>query len=755
MRALLLGAALCFAALPAQAQNLVPPDFFNAPIDPAAPTGVDAATLTFDSVKNLIEASGDVVLTSSGYTVKGQTLVYDRAANSVKMTGAVTVIDPSGNVLETTDLDITGGLKQAFLNALTITSYDGSRITADSADYDSVLQSIYTNASYAPCGDCIDDKGRRIGWSVNASRIVHNSVDNSVTLENATLSLLGLPVAWLPYLWLPDLSNSALSRAPRPTFSYGDKTGFGVGVSVNAYSTQWTDIYFNPKFFSRQGLLLGLEWVQRFDAGTIQVKATGIRQWDPGAFGAANGNREWRGALQTSGTFTPMANWEAGWSYTAFSDAGYLEDYELTTAKSTTNQVYATHVSEQTYFDIRLQHFNQLGTSITETDQNRQGANLPVTRFEHIVDLDDDMGRLAFEGQLRNVVRQADSVASVNGANYVYGYQGTKTHALLQASWQKQFIGGGGLVFTPYAGGRVDLSYYDGSSPLLPGQTSLISATPIAALDIRYPLVANNGADVHIIEPIAQLVYRGSDTTTVGITNDDAQSFVFDDTNLFSYNRFSGSDRQETGLRANIGGRYMANFGDGSYFEVVGGQSFQLAGTNAFATPGQANTGVGSGLSKTNSYAVLGAYGSFTPGVALGAKAQVDTDAWKLARFSAGGSYSASGYAASVDYRFIGANPGQGQIKDQHEIVGELTIPVADYWSLRANTGWDISGNTWLQVGGGIVYDDGYLTIGANARRTGSTHTSPNSTSVLATFAIKAPAGLNLGYNGAVPVPNF
>ncbi|KFL30548.1 hypothetical protein JP75_13715 [Devosia riboflavina] len=754
LRALLVGASLCLFALPAAAQGLVPPDFFTAPIDPASPTGVEADVLTFDARSNTIQASGGVVLKSSGYIVTGETLTYDRNANSVKMSGAVTVTDPSGNVMETTDLDITGGLKQAFFNALTITAYDGSRITADSADYDSVLQSIYNNASYAPCGECIDDKGRRIGWSVNASRIVHNSADNSVTLENSTLYLLGVPVAWVPYLWLPDLSESALSRAPRPTFSYNEKTGAGIGVSVNVYGNKWTDVWLSPKFFSRQGFLLGAEWVQRFDNGSFQVKASGLNQWDPGAFGTEVGNREWRGAIQTSGSFTPIETWEVGWSYTAFSDAAYLGDYELTTAKSSTNQVYATHVSEQTYFDIRLQQFNQLG-NVTQASQDAQGANLPVTRFEHIIDLEDDMGRLAFEGHLRNVVRNADSATTVNGVPYVYGHQGTKTHATLQASWQKQIIADGGFVFTPYLGARADFSYYDGKSVLLPGEASLLSATPIAAIDVRYPLMASNGADVHIIEPIAQLVYRGSDRTMLGITNDDAQSFVFDDTNLFSYNRFSGYDRQETGLRANIGGRYQANFDNGSYLELIGGQSFQLAGANAFSTVDHANTGAGGGIGNDASYAVLGAYGSFTPGLTFGAKTQLDTSAWKLARFGAGASYSAEGYGATLDYRFIGANPSLGQLLDQHEVVGGLTIPVADYWSLKGSAAWDLSANSWLQVGGGVVYDDGYLTFGANAQRNGPTHTSPNSTSVLATFAIKAPAGLNLGYSGAVPTPGF
>src|SRR5690606_23456337 len=195
-----------------------------------------------------------------------------------------------------------------------------------------------------------------------------------------------------------------------------------------------------------------------------------------------------------------------------------------------------------------------------------------------------------------------------------FGHVGNKTRATLQAGWQTQWINNG-LVFTPYAGLRTDLAYYDGTSPLLPGETSLFSATPIAAMDVRYPLIAHNGGDVHLIEPIGQMVYRGSDTSLVGITNDDAQSFVFDDTNLFSYNRFSGYDRQETGLRANIGARYQANFPDCGYDHVIGWQSSQLYGTNAFGTAAPAAVRDGSGMDGDASYAVLVAYGSFTPGL--------------------------------------------------------------------------------------------------------------------------------------------
>src|SRR5690606_14601132 len=139
-------------------------------------------------------ATGDVVVTLGGYKVSGQTLVYNRNNRDAHFVGAVTVRDPSGNVLETEDLKLTDGLKQAFLDALTINAYDGSRITADSAEYDAALRTFLTNANYAPCGDCIDAKGRRIGWSMTAATVTYNAEDGSLYMEQPRLEVLGVPV---------------------------------------------------------------------------------------------------------------------------------------------------------------------------------------------------------------------------------------------------------------------------------------------------------------------------------------------------------------------------------------------------------------------------------------------------------------------------------------------------------------------------------------------------------------------------------
>ena len=86
-------------------------------------------------------------------------------------------------------------------------------------------------------------------------------------------------------------------------------------------------------------------------------------------------------------------------------------------------------------------------------------------------------------------------------------------------------------------------------------------------------------------EPIGQIIGRPD---TAGnqqeIPNEDALSLVFDDTILFDLDKFSGYDRIETGTRANVGGRYTAQFASGAYGRAVFGQSYQIAGDNEFDT---------------------------------------------------------------------------------------------------------------------------------------------------------------------------
>ena len=124
---------------------------------------------------------------------------------------------------------------------------------------------------------------------------------------------------------------------------------------------------------------------------------------------------------------------------------------------------------------------------------------------------------------------------------------------------------------------------------------------PTVGLEYRYPFISVQSWGTQTIEPIAQVILRPNEPRIGKLPNEDSQSLIFDDTNLFKIDKFAGWDRIEGGGRANVGIQHVAQFNRGGTVTTVFGQSYQLFGTNSFATGDNTNTGLGSGLDTNRS----------------------------------------------------------------------------------------------------------------------------------------------------------
>jgi len=731
-----------FAILAPASAQFLPEGFFAQLPEPGGPAQVEANTLNYDAISDVISATGRVVMNYSGFTLACDSLRYEQGSGAVICEGNVQIRDAQGTLYEAERIEVSGGMKDAFIKSLTLTTTDGAQITAGDAKFSETLESVLTDASYSPCGLCIDEKGNRIGWKVKAAKLVQNNQTKVVYFEQPSLEVLGVPVAWLPWLWLPDPTSKRNTGFQLPSIDYKSELGGRLRVPYFIGIGEDTDILLAPQLMTRQGFLMAATWQQRFDYGAFNIAASGLYQLDPSAFAGTVGDRDWRGAIETSGHFQVTPEWKVGWNHNVFTDAAYLGDYDFNNAGRVVNEVYATHLSDDFFVDVRLQEFKLLG-DVSDVKQNQQALAIPNARSSNYFDLGPN-GQIRLDGSFLGVMRDADSTATYGAVPYVFGYEGQKFHGTAEGSWQNQYVLPGGVVATPYLGLRGDVANYDDGSIATLGEPSdqlLFNATPVAAMDVRWPLLASNGADSHLLEPIAQLVWRGSDTTEVGITNDNAHSFVLDDTNLFSYNRFTGTDRQETGLRANIGGRYLANFSDGGWLELMAGQSFHLAGVNALGVIDETNTGASTGLGDDASYIVLGARGSPFSGLTLGAKAQLDVGGPTIARAGLGADYAiGDGFSVGTDYIYLPADTATGVVDDQHEVTVRAGAPLPfDYWRVEGSTSWDIATSQWLESTGRIYYDDGYFLAGGFVTATGPTHTDPDSLAFGMSLKLKAP----------------
>jgi LPS-assembly protein len=208
-----------------------------------------------------------------------------------------------------------------------------------------------------------------------------------------------------------------------------------------------------------------------------------------------------------------------------------------------------------------------------------------------------------------------------------------------------------------------------------------------------------------VIEPIAQIIARPNGQPTSSMVNLDAQSLVFDDTNLFEWNKYSGYDRFETGVRANYGAQFTYDMHDYGYASALVGQSAQVAGINSYATPDAANIGLSSGLDKPVSDYVTRLTYSPSSNYTLIAKARFDQGDWALRRLDLAARANYGPLVFSVNYANYAAQPLIGY-NERREGLGLTTTyrMFANYFAMGGIT-WDLGRHNYNDVQYLVAYN--------------------------------------------------
>jgi LPS-assembly protein len=207
----------------------------------------------------------------------------------------------------------------------------------------------------------------------------------------------------------------------------------------------------------------------------------------------------------------------------------------------------------------------------------------------------------------------------------------------------------------------------------------------------RYPFIASNAIGNSIVEPIVQVVARPNETNIGQTPNEDAQSLVFDDTNLFAVDKFSGYDRMEGGTRANVGGQYTLHMNNGAKTNFLFGQSYQLAGLNSFAQRDLALVGANSGLDKTTSDYVSRL--QFVPNsdYSFTLRGRFDPEGFISRRFEAQSNAQFGKLGTSLVYANYDAQPDAGFATRREGIGGNASYAIDNHWSVSGGAFYSLS----------------------------------------------------------------
>ncbi|MCC6948659.1 MAG: LPS-assembly protein LptD [Bradyrhizobiaceae bacterium] len=689
-------------------------------VNPSAKMLVQANELVYDQAREEVSAVGKVQIYYDGSVLEADRVTHFRKTNRLEARGNVRYQTKDGNVIYTDHINLDADFRDGFVQSLLIETPERTRIAAASAERRDDNITELRSGAYTACEPCKDDPSKPPLWQVKAKRIVHNEKERVIHYEDASIEFFGVPVAYFPYFWHPDPTVKRQTGFLLPTFFSNSRTGTGVSIPYYWALAPNYDLTVAVAPMTRQiGPLVSAEWRHRLVDGAYSIRAAGIFQQDSSAFrdasGVSPGDRDFRGSVETEGHFRINKRWAWGWDATLLTDKYFLSDYSTAAngvGSERTSQIYLTGQGDRSYFDARAMGFIGFGRT---DDQDQLPIIHPVLDYSRVLEQPVLGGEVGFNANFVSLTREQsdfdritaettgepDALKCLTNQNpnncLMRGMAGDYTRFSTELYWRRTITNPWGVVFKPFASGRLDLATRDtddaAAAAFVGGanRESMVRAMPAVGAEARWPFISVHSWGTQIIEPIGQIVVRPNETHIGQFPNEDAQSLVFDDTNLFSIDKYSGYDRVEGGTRANAGVQYTANIHRFGMINMLFGQSYHLAGKNSYAFADSANTGLESGLENDVSDYVSRIYFQPVGNISYAARARFDKNNFDVRRLELETRATFDKLSLATIYARYDAQPQIGYVEKREGIYQTAVLKLHENWSIFGGARYDLN----------------------------------------------------------------
>jgi LPS-assembly protein len=730
---------------PSANQNLMP-----SPKDPNAQMLVRADQLNYDYNNSQVLAVGNVQIYYNGATLEADRVIYDQKTKRLHAEGGARLTEADGKVVYGEILDLNDEFRDGFVDSLRLETPDKLRFAAPHAQRAGTNTTVFESGTYTACEPCKDDPRKPPKWQVKGVRIIHDEAEKMLYFENMRLEVFGVPLFWSPFFSTPDPSVKRKSGFLTPTPTYSSTYGVGITIPYYFDLAPNYDFLFKPTITTQQGPLLEGTWRQRFETGSFSVHAAGILQADPGQFVTKDGpgypgDRTFRGEVDSSGQFSLNDKWVWGWDGLLMTDKVFFQDYRINDyyihfnnfntfsngiTDAGTSQVYLIGRGDRSYFDARLMYF--YGLSLADV-QSQLPIVAPVIDYAYTFGQPILGGELSYKTNLTSLTRQtaefdAISQAAIDGGLcaptadpafrtasncLLRAIPGFYSRASAEVTWKETVIDSLGQSWTPFVSvhgdaANVSISNQPGVANFVTtGTNDVTRFMPAVGVEYRYPFISTESWGTQTVAPIAQVIARPNETDIGKLPNEDSQSLIFDDSNLFRVDKFAGWDRVEGGGRANYGVEYTAQFNQGGTINALFGQSYQMFGLNSFANSDPTHVGLDSGLQTTWSDYV--ARLTYQPDkiYAFTARFRFDEDSFAVERAEFEGRAVFDRWSLVLLYGNYAAQPAIGFLQRRDGVLGSASVKITPNWTLQGAARYDIGNAEFdlYQVGVGYIDD--------------------------------------------------
>jgi LPS-assembly protein len=702
LAAALMAAAGARAATPAQQPAAPAPQaqggLEQLPGKRDAPVLINADQITYDQQLGIVVASGNVEVAQGDQVLHADNLSYNQKTKVVTASGHVSLLDPSGNVAFADYMELTDDLKEGVIRDIKVLLSDRSRLAANSAVRTNGNHTVFTRGVFSPCALCATDPMKPPLWQITARKAIRDEVAHRISYEDAWFEFYGVPVGYLPVFSHPDIGAKRQSGFLPASFGRSNELGMVFQPVYYWVTGDDSDITLSPIITTKRGVVFDGQYRQRFVDGYFQADGSATYST---LKNDASGDEVVRGHLFATGRYDINDDWRSGVDINFESDKDYLRLYNFSSARTLTSRVFAEGFYGRSYALAEGMWFQ--GTR--DSDNNRESPIVaPSLSYSYVGEPGQYGSYLTFDTSSAVLTR-------ISGRD--------DRRISVQAGWTLPYTAPAGDIYTLTASVRGDLFSINGQDPGDPNDVnpsnpkySGVQARIFPQLtgEWRYPFTRHHDSWDEVFQPIVGFAVAPGWGNSHKIPNEDSLDIEFDETNLFSPSRVPGWDVLDTGQRVSYGFEWSAFTNNGGFGSIFVGQTFQHGEASAF------NKGTGLNNSLTD---IVGKV-EVSPNQYLDLlwRWRIDPRNGQFDRNEATLTAGPRLLNGSLTYAYLRGGVTGEEFNNREEIAATIRSQITDYWSVLISGRRDLSQNTWLSYGGGIVYSDECFDMTATAERT-------------------------------------
>lgn len=667
-----------------------------------------ADKVVYDSVGDIVTATGNVDLMRDGYRLQADTVIWNRKSGEVTATGNIRSTNTEGDVAYGDSITLTDSLREGMVENLLVVLEDGGRLAANSGERNDDGSLALNYAAYTPCVVVSrDGEPKNPTWQVRANRVEYDPEKKRVKYDGARIELFGLPVVPLPGL-SHSVGNETSSGFLVPNVSFSRNNGVELEAPYYWRIAPNRDVLASVTGFTKVAPLAYARFRSLEKNGAFQVEAYGTysRRFSLTG-GASTGQRALRGYLDSSGRLQFDPNWSISSSIRIASDRTFLRRYDISRDDRLRNNIAIERIADDSFLSIGGWAVQTLRVG---EDQSLVPVALP--EIDYRLRLDDPI--IGGKVQL-----QANSLAIGRRSG-----QDTQ-RAFASAEWNLRRITNLGQEVNFTLLGRGDLYNSDENATTV---TEIYRGSEgfqargifAAAAELKWPFIGEAFGGTQILTPRVQLV-AASVTSNLDVPNEDSRAIDLEDTNLFSLNRFPGYDRFEDNFRITYGLDWTLRTKDFN-FDINVGQSFRLSNRDTILPDG-------TGLSEKVSDVVGRTSVRFKDIVQLTHRYRLDKDNFAVRRNELDATIGTKGTYLTLGYLRLDRDIVDFEdLNDREEIRLGARATISRFWSVFGSAIVDLTdenedptstadGFEAIRHRLGVAYEDDCLTFSATWRR--------------------------------------